>query len=509
MQRNCLIAAPWCAAALALALAGCQGTLPPPEPPTFKGAEVRVACPPGLGALVAAQSKAWEAGQQARVLVVERAAGAAPPPPDADLWLLRPAELPRHAEALSPLSTELLSGRSSPFNWPGLLPVYREQLTRWGEQVGLAVPLVGEAQVCLYRADLYDSPEHQKRFREFQTAATAGKAARPVFDLRPPASWEELALQAEYFRQHHPSGKPGPSLPPLPADDVRLDRLFYTVAASYARRAIRLDEAEGGPQQRPELFAFHYDLDTGAPRVATPGFVEALRLLQRLQACRPAGAQASPEEALLSGQAVLCLTEAGTALRAQQSPAVRDRVGVCLVPGARRYFTPRGKEVTLREGVNRVPYLGGAGWLMAVPRSARQRDAALDLMTELGGPKRSMQIALAPAFGGGPTRIDQVLRDQWGAFGLSPQRSSDLRDAVARTVYQHGLKNPLLVLRTPDEADARAALVAAVRPALEKGGIDPAEALRGVSRRWAELNRARGELKHAREYRRSLGLLAE
>src|SRR5262249_24399772 len=160
---------------------------------------------------------------------------------------------------------------------PGVLAVYREHLLLW-EGAPCAAPLAGEAPVCLYRADLYESEAHRKGYLAFQEGRAKG--AKSVFELRPPASWEELALQAEYFRQHHPAGKRGPSLPPLPADDRELDRLFYTVAAGYGRRAARLDE----PAAREELFTFHYDLDTGKSRIATPGFVAALRLLQRLQA---------------------------------------------------------------------------------------------------------------------------------------------------------------------------------------------------------------------------------
>ena len=50
--------------------------------------------------------------------------------------------------------------------------------------------------------------------------AVAVRHATRAPELRPPASWQELVGHAEFFREHHPSGKPGPSLPPLPADEA-------------------------------------------------------------------------------------------------------------------------------------------------------------------------------------------------------------------------------------------------------------------------------------------------
>src|SRR5262249_49533130 len=153
----------------------------------------------------------------------------------------------------------------------------------------------------------------------------------------------------------------------LPEDAAALDRLFYTVAASYARRAVPADE-KAGPEHLDEVFSFHFDLKTGAPRIATPGFVDALALLKRLQDCAPKKPSVAPEDAFRDDEAVLCLTEASRLVDFQKSAKVRDRVGVCPVPGAGHYYTPAGKRVDVEGGSNRVPYLGGAGWVAVVPK---------------------------------------------------------------------------------------------------------------------------------------------
>ena len=212
---------------------GCRGTLPLEPPPEFQGQTVRVACPEELRELVAAQSRAWEARQQARVEVVTYPAGALVEGVAADAVVFLPADLPRLVvEQRLQRIPEATTRRGNDFAWDRLLPQYGEQLLLWN-RIPYAVPIVGEAPVCVYRADLFASPEWQKRYAAWQSK-TRSAVTSP---LRAPATWEEFATLAAFFREEHPSGKTGPSLPPLPADADELERQFFQVAASYARRA--------------------------------------------------------------------------------------------------------------------------------------------------------------------------------------------------------------------------------------------------------------------------------
>ena len=127
-------------------------------------------------------------------------------------------------------------------------------------------------------------------------------------------------------------------------------------------------------------------------------------------------------------------------------------------------------------------------------------------MDEEGGQHAvSGQAALEPRGGGGPTRQEQLSRDRWDAFDLDESRTRVLKDVLGRTLLNHGLKNPVVCLRTPDQSAHRAALDGAVRTALA-GKADPAGALAGVAKRWQELDARRPA--HLAEYRLSLGLLA-
>lgn len=463
----------------------------PPQP--YKGVVLRVACPAGAPAdVVTRYSRGWASRNGATVEVrpggVDPGAGA----DGADLRVLPPAELPHWAAQgkLHPLPPDYQSA-DNPYQWYRLLPLYREKLLVW-DRKAYGLPLLGESPLCCYRADLFADDRHKSEF-----AKQSGKAPGP------PATWDDFAALAAYF---HEAGR-GPSLPPLPADDDDLGREFFAVAATYARRAIPLDQGGArGDDTAEEEFAFHYDLKTGKPRIDQPGFVQALRLLQRLQKFRPAEPAASPAQAFRDGKAVLCLTDATHLHEFQASPAVRDKFGVCRLPGSGFYFDYETGAKRVTPDDNRVPYLGASGWLAVVPQASAHPEAAFALLAELTGPKVSAEIVQEPRWGGGATRDEHFRSARWDAFDLDPERTVALKEALRDTV-QYQIRNPVLVLRTPDEAPHRAALAAEVRAALADPNADAAQALARVARRWEELDKARGEQRHLADYRISLGLL--
>jgi ABC-type glycerol-3-phosphate transport system substrate-binding protein len=491
------------------------GSAPGPAPHLLAAAQralvtrwLVLPCGDDPAALLRAYAPVWAVRHGAQVVIEEYDAGGEPPA-DADVWVIAPCQLPHAMESgkVVPLPASLQS-RDNPYQWSDLLPFYREQLLAWDQKAG-AVPLLGEGLVCCYRADWFADPAARSAFRH--------KYGR---DLGAPATWEELAQAAAFFRDRAGA----PSLPPLPSDNRALDRLFYTAAACYARRAVPMEEKGQADERLDEIFSFHYDLKTGKPRIAAPGFVQALRLLQELQLCRPGGAQAVPELAFLQGRAALCLADAAWVAFFQREPALRDRVGVCRVPGADRYFAfATGQEQRVSEP-NRVPYLGGAGWLAVVSSRSAQPHSAVELLAEVTGPSAGGQVVLAPRWGGGPVRDSQLRRQHWDSYALHklyvppawqehvppileidplPRLKQALRDELGRDA----LKNPVLCLRTPTEAPHREALDRAVRQALLQGG-DAGAALKDVERRWLELDAKQDREAVQADYRRSLGLLS-
>jgi len=470
---------------------------------TFDGVTLRVACPDSVSAeIVRRFGPGWAHRVGAKVEVEAYDAGAAaregrggPPPAGADVWVLPAAELPRYAAAgeLAPLPEAFRTDRG--IDWPGLLPLYREHLLVW-DRIPYALPLRGDAPLCFYRKDLF----HDDKFRgEFR--------ARYGRDLQPPATWEDYLRIAEFFHQARSASKG--SLPPLPADDRELDALFYAVVAPLARRALREDESATVQASNEDLFAFHFDL-TGAPRVATPGFVEALQLLQAIQACRRARPAREPWHAFRDRDAVLCLDDCRRLEEFQKKDSpVHDLVGICPIPGSGFYYTfSEGQKRSLAgERVNRVPYLGAGALVLAVPRSSGQTEAAFALVAELGGRLVNQQVVLEPRWGGGIVRSAHLDREHWDAFRLDAEASRELRSSLRQT-FEPNNRNPLSCLRVPDERRFVEALVKQLRGALTaKEKVGPSTALDDVSTAWEKLIRPRKE-EHLRAYRLSLGLSA-
>lgn len=485
----------FCSALFAVALAGCGPRPAAPEvsAPQRSGGELNVACPnETAAAILRGRGQAWALrnGVKITVQLYDPAKDTEPP---GDVWIISAADLPRWADAdrLVPLP-DVYKTPDNPLAWSDLLPAFREQLLQWdGKTYGL--PLIGEAPVCCYRRDQLQSPALR---------SLLGRNADG------PANWEQFALIAEHFREKNPNGQSIPSLPPLPKADADLDRLFYTVAAGFARRAVRDDE-DRRAYHANDLFSFHYDYETGQPRIASNGFVQALKLLQRLQKCRPAHLVEQPEETFREGHAILCLTDAPWIVQFQKTDKLRDKIGVSRVPGGDRYFDFGTDQVHKPAGAaNGMPYLGGASWLAVVPRSARTSETAFALLADLAASKTSTQIFLGSTSKGGPTRTSQLYRHRWDTFDLDDKQAVHLRDILDETLLHRNLKNPVLCLRTPRQVAHRAALVRGLREALLEGA-DAEKTLRGVAEAWKKLDAEQGMKEHKADYRRSLGLLAK
>jgi multiple sugar transport system substrate-binding protein len=471
--------------------------------PESKEVVLRIACPTEATAdLIRSYGQSWalRQGVEIRIDLYDQSKQAdrpSQPSSAADVWILAASDLPHWAAAgqLAPLP-EFYKTTDNPLTWSDLLPMYREQLLQWeGKSYGL--PLLGESPLCFYRADLFEAPAHQSALRKL-----LGR------DLDGPVSWEQFAQLAEYFRDRGLAGKPGPSLPPLPRDDADLDRLFYTVAVGFARRAVRNDE-EKRAYSLDDVFSFHYDFQSGRPRIAEPGFVHALQLLQRLQTCRPAEPMDHPQQAFRDGRAVLCLADAPWLKTFQKTAALRDKVGFCRVPGGECYYDySTGQKRTPAAAANWLPYLGGGDWLAAAPRSSRNLETVFDLLTDLAGAKTSMQIFLGSIDRGGPTRTGQLYRHRWDSFDVADKQVVRFRDLLEETMLHRNLKNPVLCLRTPRQAAHRAVLVRGLREALQKGA-DAKKTLQSVAEAWRKLDGEQGVEAHSADYRRSLGLLAK
>jgi multiple sugar transport system substrate-binding protein len=435
-------------AAAALApLAGCAPDAPPPpeKGPPLAGVTLRVSCPdPAFAAALEPLARVWAARTGA---AVELVATAMDPSDAADIGVIPAAELGAWADRgdLVPVPAGLRQAEA--YQWHAVLAPYERRLATWGG-LSLGLPLAGDGYVVVYRAD---------RLAEGRAAAAFQKRfGRPP--PAAPATWEDFAELAEVFAEL--DGRP--SLPPLPDDDRKLADLFGRVAASFDRPAA--NEAVAAKLGEAAL-SFHHDVETGRPRLTEPGFVAAAGWLARLKGCRPpAGAAADPVAALAGDVAVLAVLSLDELARLpKENGVVPKRFGLAQLPGTRGPAGPDGKTASVG-GMNYVPYFAG-GRIGVVRRRCPHPDAAFDLLAELGGPARSLELVAAEGLGVGPFRSPHLNRDQllvWYGYKFDSDRSKQLQDALRHYV---GLSvgNPAYGLRGPDQAELTQALAAELR----------------------------------------------
>jgi ABC-type glycerol-3-phosphate transport system substrate-binding protein len=480
MQRQCrsAIGKSRFAAIVVLAVSGlvsgCRGPKagPPPRPaPRWTDVTLRILCPAESPArrLLETHGRTWAHENGARLTFVERG--------DGDLEILAPPDLPTEADrnAILPLRDASVTA--------AFLPLYRSRLLSWVGKT-YALPLLGEGFLCVYRADLYADAATKAAYRE-----------KHGHDLTPPVTWDEFATQAAFFSERR--GKP--SLPPLPADEPGIDRAFGAIVAPFAVRAATgsMKAAAANDPSRTASFSFQYDVETGEPRLTSPGYVEALKLFQQLHAHR--STKPNVVAALRDDEAVMGIVTLDelAALRG----GGRNRWGVTRIPGSRRVFAPGAAPEGL---VNFVPYVGSSGALGAVRTGTQAADAAFDLLHYLSGETVSQEVVHNPALGGGLFRDAHLSKQPsgWFAYDLDEINTSRLRDAL-RDLADPRLDNPAIALRIPRQASHRKVLVDALRRVLHDKS-DPSAALAEADREWRKLD---GDPAKARDlYRKSLGL---
>jgi ABC-type glycerol-3-phosphate transport system substrate-binding protein len=460
------------AAGLSALLTGCwdaSGNSPPAEADRpLAGTTLTLSCPDArLASLLAPLANVWAARTGAAVTVTT----AAMAPGDAvEVGVLPFAELGTWAErgALLPVPAALKEA-GHPYQWSGVLAVYRgEPFAGWGGQL-VGLPLAADGHVVVYRADRFADPQAKADFQvQFQ---------RP---LAAPSTWEEFADAAAFFAARDKR----PSLPRLTADPARLADLFFRVAACYDRPALGETGARGAAPSQADALAFQFNPDDGKPRLNSPGFEAAAGWLAGLKArgCLPANGPADPAQALAQDRAVLAVLSLAELHSLKANGKVPERYGLRALPGTRRYIDPQSGKLAEAPSGNYVPYFAG-GWLGVVRTGCKSPDAAFDLLATLGGPARSAELIAAGGYG--PTRdahLDQTQLLMWLGYGLDPERSRGLQDALRQNVAK-AVRNPTYGLRTPDHAALTAALGGELQQ-VAAGGVKPDEGMRRTEAAW-------------------------
>jgi len=475
-HRSYLAARPWrvlAAVGLLVGLgSGCTGPVaPPPAPRPFAGTTLTVACPdPAFAAELSGRCAAWAARTGATVKVLPES-----PTTAADAAVLRPPELGAFAVrgelAVLPVA---LKDPTHSLQWGRIAAVYQSVIPAWGGEV-VGLPLAGDGFVLVYRAD-----------------RLVGKDGRPA---AAPATWEDVA---EAAAAHSADGKP--ALAPLPADSLRLLALFQHIAACHDRRGVsdadRKDAAGG--------LALHFNPDTGAARLEAPAFVAAADWLHRTHKFRPPST-GDPVEALEKGTAAIAVMSlADLARLPKDGGQVAAAYRVAPLPGTRTFFDTANKPVRAGPAGNFVPFLGFGGQVGVVFKRSPGAAAAWDLLAELASPPAGLATLNNPALGAGPYRLEHTEPGVWLGYGFDADRTADLARATARYLGVT-VSNPVLALRTPDQAELMAALEAEVRKAAT-GQASGAEAMKRATEAWRKHDTGQNPDELKRWRRNAVGL---
>lgn len=442
---------------LLVILGGCGNDTSAPATlaPRFAGTEVRISCPAGTAKkLLERYAHAWARLNKVKLHFDDQ---------HADLVVFTPADMGRLAESgqIAPL---FVDAKPAGDEWNGFTQLYRNKLLLWGG-TPYAFPLLGDATFVIYRADL------------LRTA-----------DTHPPASFAEFTAVAQKLADL----RQRPVLPPLPADDDGLDRLFHSAAAVFVVDPVsenKLAQRTGGNDtSTASLFSFHRDVATGKPRLTHPGFVAALDWMKSLQ---PLRAKTGTVAATLSSDDAIMALGSLDDLAALVPVEHPGRYAVAPIPNG-----PHGE---------RVPYIGPRGALIARTQSAKNPAAALALAQYLSSPETSTEAIHDPVFGCAPYRTAHLLdhRDGWYNYGLDVPATMKLLEAL-QVVAEPRIVNAPLRYRMPDEAEYRRVLLDGVRKCVTENG-DAAATLAAIDSRWREMDAAH-PMDRKTMYLRSLNL---
>ena len=234
--------------------------------------------------------------------------------------------------------------------------------------------------------------------------------------------------------------------------------------------------------KHPEQFSYGFDLRTGEPLIANPGFVEGLKLAKAALAKMPAKvktyAPADCRREILEGRAAIAI-----AYEADRGKDIRRgedlQIGICELPGTTRvYNTAIHEWVEFNENkIHRVTYTGFTGWAFGV--SAHLEPVANRAAWEF---VRYMAVDQLPT--SYPASVVSLCRDsqarqpsQWTGDQLTTVESQQYANTVAEA-----LRNDQLIMELPviGHSQFRAALSKGLTKALTEDA-DEAKILESVA----------------------------
>lgn len=480
-----------------LASPGCTGkkTISESEIPANNPTLV-IACPEGVALeVIKTQGLIVSSRLGTDLKIITRSAGKEPSQDElkADIWIIKPEETGEFAQAnLMAFASDSIQEPGDKINWSDLLPLYREKLLIWQRKI-IALPLVGEARICLYREDLFNNPTHQNGFK-----------AKFNSPLKPPNTWADYHKIAQYFSEaDFNSGK---SLPGLCSSEEDFEKDFLSFCAGYTRQPVGPSE-KITPEVENAVFSFQYDFRTGKPLINTAGFVQSLEKYKVLQKFRPTSPELESGSSFMQGKAVLSIADARLVYKAQNTANLKDKFSICSIPGSDGYYPGSSTEFRPLPIGNKIPYLGASSNLGCVNAKSSSKELAFKFLISLASPEIAERICVEPTVAS-YTRYSQLDKIRLDAFGLDSQRTASLRETIRANLSHIDIKNPALCSRLPGYQKRRTILVEESRTYLNSQGGSAQETMNRVAQRWIEIDKAWPQKEFQAMVKQSVGLIA-
>lgn len=456
-----------------------------------------IACPEGTAYdVIKTQGFIVSNRLEADLKIIMRNPGKLPDPDQlkADVWIIKPEETGEFAQAnLMAFASDSIQEPGDKINWSDLLPLFREKLLIWQRKI-VALPLIGEARVCLYRDDLFNNPTHQNDFKtKFNSS------------LKPPNTWADYHKISQYFAEaDFNSGK---SLPGLCSSEEDFEKDFLSLAAGYTRQPVSPSE-KMTPDVENAVFSFQYDFRTGKPLINSTGFVNSLEKYKLLQKFRANSPETESGLSFLQGKAALTIADASLVYKAQSNQALKDKFNICAIPGSDGYYLGSSTEFRPLPIGNKIPYLGASSSLGCVNAKSASKELAFKFLIGLASPEIAERICVEPTVAS-YTRYSQLDKIRLDAFGLDSQRTTSLRETIRANLSHIDIKNPALCSRLPGYQKRRTILVEELKTYLNSPNGSAQETMNKVAQRWMEIDKAWPEKEFQALVKQSVGLIAD
>ncbi|MHB0953237.1 MAG: type 2 periplasmic-binding domain-containing protein, partial [Allorhizobium sp.] len=338
-------------------------------------------------------------------------------------------------------------------------------VAKWGDQM-VQYPIDGDRHYLKYRADMFENPEMQAKFKE-----ATGR------DLTVPATWEEYNEVAKVFSGWDWDGDSNPNFGS--AEVAKRDDLMFSAFISRAAPYAKNPNVKGG---------FFFDLETMEPLINSPGFVRGLELfVAASKDWAPGGANFGLGDEIFAfggGQSLMSYSWDDAFVQAQQADSpIRNKVAAAPLPGAREVWNRTTKQWDKFEEPNRAPYITW-GWTSAVSAKSNNQDMAFDYLCFFSNEANTLSDLQVGRFGVNPYRTSHFDPALWtDKLGWD----ADLAKSYVETLSgMDTSQNRVFDLRVPGVNQFMTSMATGVASAIA-GQATPQAALDQVAKEWKDI----------------------